>query len=237
MPLQGIFDNPEFTWSARPEHIQVGVDLLRSVLVRDGGVLKMVDLGCGAGENTLLTAAGLGEVTVIGVDWALSPLRQASERGLPVAQAVLDGADLPFAAGTFDVVVLSEVIEHLVDTDHALDEAWRVLRPGGVFLVTTPNLAAWFNRILLGFGVQPVFSEVSTRQIFGRPGDIVVGHLRLFTRRALVGFLRERGFEGLRVAGAAFHGVPRPLRFVDRLVSRWPDAAATLLVAATKPKN
>jgi hypothetical protein len=60
--------------------------------------------------------------------------------------------------------------------------ARRVLRPGGVLLLSTPNLAAWFNRSLVLLGVQPVFSEVSLRRVYGRPGREVAGHLRLFTR-------------------------------------------------------
>lgn len=234
MRLREIFDHQEFPWAARPEHVRARVDLLNTALGPDRP-LKLLDMGCGAGENTLLVAEGLGQCWVVGVDWATRPLATAHTNGLAVVQALLDGVDLPFADASFDVVVLSEVIEHLVDPDGAVDEAWRVLRPGGTFLVTTPNLAAWFNRLLLGVGVQPVFSEVSSRKVFGRPGREVVGHLRLFTRRALVGFLRDAGFAEVRLAGVGFHGVPGPLRPLDRLLARWPDVAATLLAVSSKP--
>ncbi len=40
------------------------------------------------------------------------------------------------------IVVMSELIEHLVDTDAAVEEARRILRPGGILLLSTPNLAA-----------------------------------------------------------------------------------------------
>ena len=56
-------------------------------------------------------------------------------------------------------------------------------------LLSTPNLAAWYNRVLLALGVQPVFTEVSLRGIFGRPGSVVAGHLRIFTRSALAQLL------------------------------------------------
>ena len=110
----------------------------------------------------------------------------------------------------------------------------RILRPGGVLLLSTPNLAAWFNRGLVGLGVQPVFSEVSLRGIYGRPGQQVVGHLRLFTRRALVEFLTARGFACERVCGAPYHEVPRPLRPLDRALRPWPSAASILLVQARR---
>ncbi|MDQ1741803.1 MAG: hypothetical protein QOE23_142, partial [Pseudonocardiales bacterium] len=136
--------------------------------------------------------------------------------------------------GCADVVIMSELIEHLVDTDAAIDEVRRVLRPGGVLLLSTPNLAAWFNRGLVGLGIQPVFSEVSLRGIYGRPGHEVVGHLRLFTRRALVEFLAARGFCCERVLGAPYHDVPRLLRPLDGALSGWPSMASILLVQARR---
>jgi SAM-dependent methyltransferase len=234
--LRDIFDRQEFPWTARPEHVRARVDLLRRSLPEHDRPLRLLDLGCGAGENTLLVTEALGCCRAVGVDWAPRPLAVAHTQGLPVVQAVLDGADLPFPEASFDVVVLSEVIEHLVDPDHTVDEARRVLRPGGTFLVTTPNLAAWFNRLLLAAGVQPVFSEVSSRKVYGRPGTEVVGHLRLFTRRALVELLHDAGFVDVRLAGVSFHGVPAPLRPLDRVMARWPEVAATLLAAAVKPR-
>ena len=89
---------------------------------------------------------------------------------------------------------MSEVIEHLVDTDSAMEEVNRVLKPGGSLLLSTPNLAAWYNRGLLALGIQPVFSEVSLRSVFGRPGSQVAGHLHMFTRRALSSFSPPTGW-------------------------------------------
>jgi 2-polyprenyl-3-methyl-5-hydroxy-6-metoxy-1,4-benzoquinol methylase len=132
------------------------------------------------------------------------------------------------------VVIMSELIEHLVDPDGAVAEARRVLRPGGSLLLSTPNLAAWYNRGLLTLGVQPIFSEVSLRGVFGRPGSVVAGHLRLYTRRALTEFLSASGFRCVTVAGARYHGVPRPLGPLDQAFCRWPAAASILLVHARK---
>ena len=129
---------------------------------------------------------------------------------------------------------MSEVIEHLVDPDSVLEEVRRVLRPGGTLLLSTPNLAAWYNRGLLALGVQPVFTEVSLRGVFGRPGSQVAGHLRVFTRRALVGLLAARGFGAIRVSGACYHDVPRPLRPLDQAFCAWPAAASILLAQAAK---
>jgi hypothetical protein len=58
--------------------------------------------------------------------------------------------------------------------------------------------------------------------------------LHLFTRRALVQFLAARGFGSVRVTGARYHDVPRPLRPLDRAFCAWPAAASILLVHARK---
>jgi SAM-dependent methyltransferase len=169
-----------------------------------------------------------------GLDWSADALRRARKLGLTVLRAGVDAPGLPLADGVADVVIMSELIEHLVDPDGAVAEALRVLRPGGSLLLSTPNLAAWYNRGLLAIGVQPVFSEVSLRGVYGRPGSVVAGHLRLYTRRSLAGFLAASGFGGIRFAGAPYHDVPRPLRPLDRAFCRWPSAASILLVHARK---
>jgi hypothetical protein len=114
-------------------------------------------------------------------------------------------------------------------------ESRRVLAPGGTLLLSTPNLAAWYNRVLLAAGVQPVFTEVSLHGIYGRPGHEVVGHLRVFTRRALVGLLDANGFVGIAITGAPYHDVPRLFKPLDRLLCRTPSLSSILLASARKP--
>ncbi|NEE21973.1 class I SAM-dependent methyltransferase, partial [Streptomyces sp. SID7499] len=87
-------------------------------------------------------------------------LRRARPRMGLVVRGELEHGGLPLADGCADAVLFSEILEHLVDPDQALDELRRVLRPGGHLMLSTPNLAAWYNRALLLAGVQPVFSEV-----------------------------------------------------------------------------
>jgi SAM-dependent methyltransferase len=202
----------------------------------DGPPRRIVDVGCGDGMGTELTAALAAPAGhhVVGVDWAAGPLKRAAERGLTLVRGSLD-TGLPFASGSVDVVILSEVVEHLVDTDGGIAELYRVLRPGGHLVLSTPNLAAWFNRGLLLGGVQPIFSEVSLRRVYGRPGSVVAGHLRLFTKRALTGFLADRGFVDVRISGACYHDVPGPLRPLDRFFRLIPGLAAILMARARKP--
>jgi 2-polyprenyl-3-methyl-5-hydroxy-6-metoxy-1,4-benzoquinol methylase len=207
-----------------------------SGILRDAPApMRILDVGCGDGLCTRLTADLADGHSVIGLDWAAAPLDQARGRGLTLVRGSLGGAGLPFATRSVDIVILSEVIEHLVDTDAALTELHRVLRPGGHLILSTPNLAAWFNRGLLMFGLQPVFSEVSLRKVYGRPGSVVAGHLHLFTKRALSQFLADTGFTDIDISGACYHDVPLPLRPMDRIFRMLPALSAILMVHARRP--
>jgi SAM-dependent methyltransferase len=195
---------------------------------------RMLDIGSGAGFGAALLAEAIGIDHVTCIDISTAALNETRSRGFSPLIASAEGHRLPFPDESFDVVVLDEVIEHLVDTDSILDEIHRVLRHDGQFLISTPNLAAWFNRIALFFGVQPAFSEVSFRKVYGRPGSGLVGHLRLFTRRALVGLVNDNGFIVRKVVGVPFPELPRFVQPFDRVLSRRSSIAGGLVVAADK---
>jgi 2-polyprenyl-3-methyl-5-hydroxy-6-metoxy-1,4-benzoquinol methylase len=232
--LQAFYEKPEVPLSSGPDRARRQARMLQDVLRDAPSPASIVDVGCGDGMATYVAARANPGHRFVGLDWSVDALRQAQSRGLDLVRAEVGSACLPIASDCADVVIMSELIEHLVDPDTALDEAWRMLKPGGTLLLSTPNLAAWYNRGLLVLGVQPLFTEVSLRGVFGRPGSQVAGHLRLFTRRALVGLLAARGFGAIRVSGACYHDVPVPLRPLDRGFSAWPSAASILLVRASK---
>jgi SAM-dependent methyltransferase len=233
-PLQAFYEGADVPLSSGADRARRQAAMLAEVLQGLAGPAVVVDLGCGDGSALAVAARQLTAHRFAGIDWSVAALRRARGLGLTVLRAGVDAPGLPLADGAADVVIMSELIEHLVDPDQAMVEVRRVLRPGGSLLLSTPNLAAWYNRGLLAFGFQPVFSEVSLRGVYGRPGRVVAGHLRLFTRRALAEFLAASGFCRVRIAGAAYHDTPRPLRPLDRAFCRWPSAASILLVHATK---
>ncbi len=238
--LQRLYEDPATTLSSGLERAQMQATMLAAIASSSPRPLVVVDVGCGDGMATAVAKARCDEtpgtdVTIIGLDWSCAALDRARRRGVSVARAAVDGFGLPLAHSSVDVVIMSELIEHLVDTDAALAEAGRVLVPGGRLLLSTPNLAAWYNRVLLAFGIQPAFTEVSLHAIYGRPGCDVVGHLRIFTRRALQEILAAAGFVEIDITGAPYQDVPRPFRPLDRLLCRTPSLSSILLASARRP--
>ncbi|MFD4568653.1 class I SAM-dependent methyltransferase [Streptomyces sp. NPDC058467] len=233
--LRDFYEDPAVpVASGTPRSLRQARMLAAALGPATAGVKTVLDIGCGDGTAAATAAPLLAGHHLIGVDWSQDALRRAHARIPYAIRGELTEGGLPFRTASGDAVLFSEVVEHLVDPDSALDEIRRVLRPGGHLMLSTPNLAAWYNRALLLAGVQPVFSEVSLRAIHGRPGSEVVGHLRLYTARALREFVTASGFKVVRLAGAPFHGVPRPLRPLDRLACAVPSAASILLLHARR---
>ncbi|MFI6655956.1 methyltransferase domain-containing protein [Streptomyces sp. NPDC050523] len=233
--LRDFYEDPAVpVASGTPRSLRQARMLAAALGPATGSPCTVLDIGCGDGTAAATAAPLLHGHRIVGVDWSQDALSRARAHLTYAIRGELTGGGLPFRSGCADAVLFSEVVEHLVDPDSALDEIRRVLRPGGHLMLSTPNLAAWYNRALLLAGVQPVFSEVSLRAIHGRPGREVVGHLRLYTARALREFVTASGFEVVGMRGAPFHGVPRPLRALDRLACSRPSLASILLLHARK---
>ena len=100
---------------------------------------------------------------VHGVDYSEAALEDARKHPYTFAQCNLEEG-IPYPDATFDVVTAGEVMRHPYDPDHLLREARRVLRPGGSFIVTTPNLQAWYNRSLFLVTPAPVLRLSRSRR-------------------------------------------------------------------------
>lgn len=159
-------------------------------------VKNLMDIGCLNSRLPALIRAAVKVENYYGMDLLSASDADLGGQDIKYRQWDLDAA-VPSTEVKYEVIVCSEVIEHLVNTDNVFLFARQNLAPGGVLLVTTPNLGVWFNRILFLFGYQPCFSEVSSRYNVGKigasvekelakPTQEVGGHLRMFTMRALV---------------------------------------------------
>ena len=145
------------------------------------------------------------------VDVSQKAVEACTSRGLDAYRVQIGDEPLPFPSATFDLVWMTEVLEHLARPDRAMEEVRRVLGARGHLILSTPNLACFPNRFLLAAGVQPLFSEVSEEIVLGRrlpalgQGSQPVGHLRLYTKRSLAEFLQLVGFDDVRIKGVPFH--------------------------------
>jgi 2-polyprenyl-6-hydroxyphenyl methylase/3-demethylubiquinone-9 3-methyltransferase len=103
--------------------------------------LRVIDIGCGAGTQSIIWAADGHQVAAVDVSEALVAIgkRRAGERGLNVEFSVGTARSLPFGPELFDVVLMPELLEHVVEWEDCLSEATRVLRPGGILYVSTTN--------------------------------------------------------------------------------------------------
>ena len=155
---------------------------------------RVLDLGCGDGS---FAAALLGAgASVVGADVSAEALRRAREAA-PAAEFVQsdEGAPLPFADGSFELVWCGETLEHVVDVSQLLGEVRRVLAAGGMLLATTPNQA----RLAVAL-------EALTGNRLDRRLDPRSDHLRFFTARTLRSLLSDAGFA--QVSVTAVDGFP-----------------------------
>ena len=197
---------------------------------------SLLDVACGYGAFLSAVRARLPGTMLSGCDIVQDGVDATRALGIDAVVANVEKG-LPYDDESFDCIFFGEVIEHLVDPDRAVLELSRVLRRGGVLIVTTPNLASWFNRILLLAGIQPVFTETSLHVNLGRitpalgQGKQAVGHLKIFTLRALREMLGANGFDVLRVYGAPFPD-KTPVAWFDRKLSRIPSLSSNFIVVA-----
>ena len=97
---------------------------------------RVVDIGTGTGANLRLLKQ-LGFTNVTGIDPSEDAARWCAEKGLGEVQAG-DARALPLPDRSVDLVVATDVVEHVDDDHGAVSEIYRVLRPGGIVLFTVP---------------------------------------------------------------------------------------------------
>jgi len=167
-----------------PERAQFVVDRVRPTD-------RVLDMGCGPGQVAEKLAAQ--NTSVVGLDFSEVILARASSRGVSCVKADMDGAALPFADESFDVVLFTQTIEHLFHFREAVGEAYRVLRPSGRLILSVPNIAHWRFRLALLQGRFPYMEDTQTHS----------QHIRFFTVRDTRDLCHEAGFVVDEVKGTS----------------------------------
>ena len=170
----------------------------------------VVDLGCGNAGFSVQARERIGCKEMWGVDSDERLLNEAEQKGVKVRKADLN-LRLPFDDGFFDVVLSSQLIEHLFYPVKFMKEVHRILRPNGYAVISTENLASWDNLIALFLGNTPFSMEfdsglrkvgnpLSPHEKESKP-DYINTHVRVFAWNGLVELARLLEFRIETVCG------------------------------------
>ncbi len=171
---------------------------------------RVLDIGCGTGRHSC-AAFRLPGVTVIGADVDWTDIREAKARlqlherlgehaGGSWALAGADILALPFKDHSFQLVICSEVLEHVADHRRALAEAARVLQPGHLLAVSVPSF--WPEKLCW--------------KLSGHYAQSSNGHLRIYRKKKLVGLLHAAGLTPFAFHRA--HGLHAPFWWLKCIV-------------------
>lgn len=147
-----------------------------------------LDIGAGHGELIRLVTREFA-VTATACDYTSSLMRMP---GMMVDVVNLNTDSLPYADAAFDLVTCTEVIEHIEHYRQTIREIFRILKPGGLFVLTTPNVLNLRSRIrYLLFGFFSLFGPLHLRE---RQCYLTGGHINPVSYFYVAHALSDAGF-------------------------------------------
>jgi 2-polyprenyl-3-methyl-5-hydroxy-6-metoxy-1,4-benzoquinol methylase len=147
--------------------------------------LGVLEIGCGDGVTGYLARKAGKCQRYVGVELFPAAAEKARRHLDEVVVGDVESVKLPWPAASFDAIILSEVLEHLMSPEAALARLAPLVRPGGMVLASSPNVAHWrvIRELLAGR------FELADSGVFDRT------HLRWFTPRSFRSLFEGAGFE------------------------------------------
>ena len=189
----------------------------------------MLEVGCGDGD--LLLALRGRYKKCIGLEYSSLRLERARKKLKNIDFTGIKGSVESMEiipSNSIDCIISADTIEHVSDVFAAADEMFRVLRPGGVIIINTPNIAFIKKRLQLLFGKFPSTSQ--SNEGFG--DDIMYdgGHLHYFTFSSLSKLLTRSGFIVQELIGYG------PLGYIHNVYPKLLSGGAQIVAAKPKLK-
>lgn len=128
--------------------------------------LTIIDIGCGDGiYEKYLSKSALNKVNIIGIDFSKKQLSKAKRYFNKTYCVDLDSKKTPLKSNSADLIICSEVLEHVFFPEKTIAEISRILKPGGHLIFTTPNVASLQTRLsLLVSGFSPMLNYIKNKE-------------------------------------------------------------------------
>jgi 2-polyprenyl-3-methyl-5-hydroxy-6-metoxy-1,4-benzoquinol methylase len=175
------------------------------VLRRENAATPWMEFGALGGGFAAMCADALGQPRdqMYCCDFTPQLLRQAASRGFATCVWDLEDGARPeeIRPGSFQTILFCEIIEHLVAPDRTLTTIVELLAPGGLLVITTPNLASLGNRIRLLRGKTPSLGSAPGAAIKA-PGSLAAfDHLRVCVPDEWAYLAKSLGLDVTRIEG------------------------------------
>ena len=151
---------------------------------------NLLDIGCGNGEMGPYFSNRFKEVH--GVDISDNVLKAAAKKGVIAKKVDLNHEPLPYEDFLFDMITCLDVIEHVFDPNYLLSEVRRVLKNGGVFVLSYPNIGFIKFRLSIMTGSFPMTA--------GDPEPYDGGHIHYWTVRDMRKMLSRNSLTPFKIA-------------------------------------
>jgi 2-polyprenyl-3-methyl-5-hydroxy-6-metoxy-1,4-benzoquinol methylase len=156
-------------------------EIFKNAITQKG--IRILDVGCGTGVLGAFFKSQQ-QCEVYGIDINKNACIIAEKNLDGVLHANVEAIDLPYARDYFDVIVMGDVLEHLINPVQAVQKLLAVLKPAGKIFITVPNIRHWKEVLNL------VFRDTWQYETWG---ILDYTHLRFFTKTSAVKLFVQAG--------------------------------------------